>query len=429
MLKHFQSLREGGWKNLIKSFWLFFGYMLSQIGVQLINMVTGFLIIRAMSKDDYANFTIITTLAPVMLLLSDNGIGGGISAIGRKIWEDNEKTGRLVSTGFQLRRKFALGSFLLIGPLLSWMLVRNHTPAFTIALLLAITLTGVSFELTGTVLKMILQLRQQIKTLAKVGISSSLLRLCMIFSFVTFFHLNTVLASLAAASALILETTLYIRVVKPQIHWGAPPDPEYRSTIYSLVRKTAPLTIYYCVQGQISIWLISFFGSTHQVADIGATARFGIIFATLTSTYCTIVVPRFARNNGRRRLFTQFLQIVLSLLFMMTVSVAIARFFPQPFIFLLGSKYTNMSGILWLVMLSSGMNSLAGVIYGLNIAKGWIPPALLTIPVELATQIILLLSLNLSKTENVLIFSCLAAIPPAIITSVMLLRRINLEAD
>jgi O-antigen/teichoic acid export membrane protein len=429
MLKFFKSLWGDSWSKLIESFWLFFRYSLSQFGIQGINMVTGFLIIRALTKDDYANYTIINTLVPVMLMLSDNGIGTGIFSIGRHIWQDDEKMGRLVNTGLQLRRKFALVSFLLLGPILAWMLFHNHAPISTIVLLTVVTLTGISFQPTEAVMRAVLELRQHIKTIAKVGLIAALLRLCLVAGFAVFLHLNAFLATLAGTCAIILETSFFVRAVKPQIHWDASPDSEYRATIFSIVKKVAPLTIYFCVQGQISIWLISIFGSSHQVADIGATVRLGVIFTTLASSYSTIMVPRFARNNGRRRLFVQFLQIVISLMLMLLVLSAFAKLFPAPFIMLLGSKYSNMSGLIWLVIFSSGLHSLAGVIFGLNMSKGWIPPAILTIPVEIITQIVLLLSLNLSKTESVLIFSCLSTIPPTIINTVLLLRRISHEAE
>jgi O-antigen/teichoic acid export membrane protein len=190
-----------------------------------------------------------------------------------------------------------------------------------------------------------------------------------------------------------------------------------------------PLTVYFCVQGQISIWLISLFGSAHQVADIGAAGRLGVIFTTVASSFCAVTIPRFARNNGRRRLFIQVFQILTSLVLMLAAFVAFTSLFPGPFIMLLGAKYANMSGLIWLVVLSSGLNTLAGIIFGLNISKGWIPPAMLTIPIEIITQIVLLLTLNLSKTENVLLFSCLTAIPPIIVNTLILLRRIRLEAE
>jgi len=412
MLRFFKSLWGESRPKLIQSFGLFAGYFFSQVGTQVINMVAGFLIIRAMTKDDYANYTIINTLGPVMLMLSDNGIATGLSAIGR-----------------HLRRKFALVSFILIGPLLAWMLFRNHTPLSIILLLTAATVTGVSFQLTGAVMAVILQLRQQIKTLAKVSLASSFTRLCLVAGFVVVFHLDAFLATLAGTFSVMLETFFLVRAVKPQVLWDAPPDLEYRTTIYSLVKKTMPLTIYFCVQGQISIWLISIFGSAHQVADIGAAGRLGIIFTTLSASYGAIALPRFARNNGRRLLFVQFFQITGSMILLLLGFVAFTKLFPGPFVMLLGPQYTNMSGLIWLVVLSSGLNSLGGTVFGLNTSKGWIPPAILTIPVEITTQIVLLLTLNLSKTENVLIFSFLATIPPTLVNTAILLRRIRLEAE
>jgi O-antigen/teichoic acid export membrane protein len=429
MFKFINSLCVDAWPKLVQSFWLFIGYFLSQIGIQAINMVTGFLIIRAMTKDDYANYTIINTLGPVMLMLSDNGISTGMSAIGRHIWQDNEKTGRLVKTAMQLRRKFAFVSFILIGPLLAWMLFRYHASISTIALLTAVTVIGVSFQLTGAVMGMILGLRQQLKIMAKIGLASAILRLGLVAAFAVIFHINAFLAILAGTCAVALEAFFLIRTVKPQILWDAPPDPEYRTTIFSLVRKTMPLTVYFCVQGQISIWLISIFGSAHQVADIGAVGRLGVIFTTVTSAFCAIAIPRFARNNGRRRLLVQCLQILSAVALMLLAFVAFTWLFPSPFIMVLGSKYTNMSGLLWLVMLSAGLNAMAGIVFSLNMSKGWIPPAILTIPIEIVTQIVLLLTLNLSKTENVLIFSCLTAIPPTIVNFIILLRRIELETE
>jgi len=279
------------------------------------------------------------------------------------------------------------------------------------------------------VLKAILQLRQQIKVLAKLDIFAALFRLALIAAFATFFHLSALLAMVAGTCAIIAETYFFVRVVKPQVDWEAPTEPEYRATLFGLVKKTAPFTIYFCISGQLSIWLISFFGSVHQVADVGAAQRLGIIFAVLSSVYSAMMIPRFGRSNGRRLLYLRLLQIVTSFTILMLAIIALTKLWPDPFILLLGAKYTNMAGLLWLVMLGAGIYSLAGIVFNLNMVKGWVPPAIVTIPVEIVTQIVLILSMDLSKTENVLIFGCLAQIPPAIVNTVMLLRRIRLEPE
>jgi hypothetical protein len=229
--------------------------------------------------------------------------------------------------------------------------------------------------------------------------------------------------------AIIFETAYIARVVRPQVAWNAPVNPEYLPVVYAKVRQTMPLTIYYCIQSQISIWLISVFGSTHQVADIGSSVRLSVLYSTLMGSYATVMVPRFARNNGRRQLFLQAFQIVGSASAMLAAVVVLTWIFPQPFIFLLGAKYANMTGLIWLVVLSQGVYSLAGMVYGLSMSKGWIPPAYYTIPVEIATQIILLVTLDLSKTQNVLIFTTFGSIPPTLVVLWLLMRRLREEPE
>ena len=84
-------------------FWVFIGYFLSQVGVQILNLLTGFAIVRNLSKDEYAIYTIINTLGPVLLILSDNGIGNSIMALGRQFWQDADKWGSLDHLGLALR--------------------------------------------------------------------------------------------------------------------------------------------------------------------------------------------------------------------------------------------------------------------------------------------------------------------------------------
>jgi O-antigen/teichoic acid export membrane protein len=397
-------------------FWLLVNYFVSQVAIQAMMFISGIVVLRTLSKREYAIYTIVTTMGPVIAMLSDTGVVTGLSAIGRKIWQDNDEMGSLVQTGLKMRRAFGLISFVVISPILLWMLLHNGAQIGTSLILIGIVLAGTWFQLTGSMMKMVLQLRQQINVLKNVGLAATFLRFVLTLAFAYLLTFNAVLALIAATCAVGLETYLVRRSVKPQIHWEASPNPEYRAKVFSLVRRTAPLTIYFCLQSQVSVWLISIFGSAHQVADIGAVGRVGMIFMLLGTIYNTIFVPRFARNDGLGLLVRQYLQITLSYLVLTAAAVALVALFPWPFLWLLGPKYYGLANLLWLVVLSCGLGSFLGLICGLNSSKGWVPPAVISIPIEIVTQIVLLLTLDLSKTENVVIFSCLSVIPPIIFT-------------
>jgi O-antigen/teichoic acid export membrane protein len=429
MITVFTQFLQESWGKAKKDIALFAGFFASQVGVQMISLISGFMIIRILSKDQYFAYTIINTLGPVMLMLSDNGIGTGLSTIGRHSWEDNRVMGSLINTGLQLRRKFALFSFIVVGPVLVWMLYRRGVDPITISLLTIATVAGVSFQLSSAIMRMVLEWRQNLKSLGKVSFGVALVRLALVVFFCEVFQLSAFLATLAATCSFILETYFIARAVRCQVVWDAPPNPEYYPTIYSKVKQTLPLTVYFCFQSQISIWLISIFGSAHQTADIGSASRLNVIFATIVGSFGMIMIPRFARNNGRKLLYSQVGQILGAITTLLVLLSAFTWLFPQPFVWLLGEKYQNMTSLIWLVILSSGMYTVANVVYGLNMAKGWIPPAYLTIPVEVLTQITLLLIFDLSKTQSVLLFFLFGTIPPTLLNLWLLLRRLREEPE
>lgn len=425
--KHFLA---DTWQKIVRTFRMFFAYLMSQVGMQVMNFASGLLLIRAMAKDQYAAYTIMNTLVPVMLVLSDTGISSGVMAIGRHHFQDNEKMGRLVSTALQMRRKFALYSFAIIGPFLAWMLFRNSVDVWTIALLTIASLAGISSQLMSAVLKAVLGLRQQFPPLMRMGLASTLLRLALIAGLIFLFtEISAFTAILAGTCSIFLETFIALRATKPQIVWNAPPDPEYKKEIFSLVWRTLPFTIYYCIQGQLSIWLISIFGHGEQVADLGAATRLAIIFTTVCTTFAALLINKFAIANGRRRLLLQFFQIAAGLVVILTSVVMFSYIYPAPFVWLLGDKYINMSPLIWLVILCSGVGQISGVMFMLNTSKGWIPPAKFSIPLELSVQIALLCFLNLTTIHGVLIFSGLAAIPPLCFNSTILVMRILKEPE
>lgn len=427
------SYLHGSWQThrgkLVDWFWLLLGYFVSQVAIQAMNFLGGIIIIRSLSKDDYASYTIVNTMGPVMNMLSDNGITLGLFAVGRKIWQDNEKMGSLVRTGLSLRQLFGWGGLVITAPIMAWMLDRNHASWTTIALLIAVVLGGIWCQLTSGVIKVVVELRQQIAVLRNIGLASAALRFGLIIIFVSLLPINAWIATLAATCAAALETWLLLKSVRSQIHWQATENDEFRATIFSMVKKTAPLTIYFCLQSQISIWLISIFGKAHQVADIGALSRLGMIFTILASVYGTIAVPRFSRTKGRRQVFLRLWQIIGSYVFILAILTVLAKVFPMPLLFILGPQYINVADLVWLVILSAGLGSLGGLVWGLSTCRGWVVSALISIPLEILTQVLLLLSLDLSKSQNVLIFSSLSVLPPMLLTISFIIRSIRHEEE
>jgi hypothetical protein len=78
--------------------------------VQLLTAVAGLMIVRTLSKPEYALFAIANSMQVTGNLLADIGIGIGVRSIGGRVWNDPARFGQLLNTTLGLRRQFAVVS-------------------------------------------------------------------------------------------------------------------------------------------------------------------------------------------------------------------------------------------------------------------------------------------------------------------------------
>jgi len=383
------------------------------------------MVVRTLPKEDYAWFIIVNTFGPAMNLLSDNGITNSLSAIGGKFWQDDVRMGSLIKTAMILRKQMVVLSFVTITPLLIWMLFRNKASISTIALLLPMVLTGVFFQLNTGVFSVVLNLRQQVGRMQALVFASVLPRLALIALFAALAVLNAPLAIAASTVALAAQFWLLKRWVKPQIFWNAPFDEEFKKAMLAIVKRQAPLTIYYCVQGQIGIWLISIFGNVHRVAELGALGRIGMIFGVLVSTTSALILPRFARCQDAGRLRSRYVLILSGFTCIIILGSLFAKLLPNSLLWLLGAQYAEFGDLVWLAVLATGTASLAGLLYSLNVNKGWIPSAAIIVPVDIANQLVLCMAFDLSTVRGVLLIGVLTPIIPSLMNLFVGIKKLK----
>ena len=382
----------------------------AQLVIQVLGFASGILIVRHLSKPEYAWFTIANTLVATMSMLADSGVSGALSAIGGEVWQDNARFGSLIRTALTLRRKMAVVSITVVAPIFIWMLVKNKAPAATIAVLLPAALAGFLLQLTAAVLGVVISLRQEIRRMQLLGLAAALLRLALLAPACLIF-LDSRVAVIVGTIAVALQVWLLRGWVRRSVQWNAPESPDYRRRILAIVKKQAPLTIFHCVQGQIIVLLISIFGSEERVAEIGALGRFAILFTLISSVVNGIVVPRFARCQDRRVLRRRYWQIATGFALLAGAFVVLSAVFPRPLLWVIGAKYANLESVVWLMMLNAALGAMFGCLVTLTYCKGWILPAGISIPMEIATQLILILTFDMKTVRGVLLVGAIGSLP------------------
>ena len=178
------------------------------------------------------------------------------------------------------------------------------------------------------------------------------------------------------------------------------------------IRQQAASAIFFCLQGQITVFLITIFGRhVHSVAEVGALGRLAMIYTVMANLIINIFAPAFARCQERRRLKWIYVGIVGAVAGFSFLVLGGAALFPGQFLFVLGSKYEHLEYELLLMIGGAALNMLASSIWYLNASRAWITGAWLYIPLTIATQLLLIPFVDFSTVAGVLTFNLLSALP------------------
>ena len=379
----------------------------AQIIVQAVGFISGILIIRLLPVQEYAYYTLANTMLGTMSVLADGGISGGVMAQGGKVWQDKEKLGVVLATGLDLRKKFAIGSLLISTPILFYLLIYNNASWITSVLITASLIPAFYAALSDSLLEIIPKLHQSILPLQKNQVSVGLGRL-VLSALGMFLFPWAFIAVLASGLPRIWGNFQLRKIGYSFADKKQKPDSVVRTKILSIVKRQMPESIYYCLSGQINIWLISIFGTTTALASLGALGRFGIITGFLLVMFSTLIVPRFARlSNHKEQLRNKILYVMLLLLASCALIILFAYFFSNQFLWILGKNYYGLNRAFLLVIIGNCLSLFQGVFFSINYAKGWIISPLLYILISISATVLSLVFIDISTLEGVIFFNIL----------------------
>ncbi|CAM4121555.1 Membrane protein involved in the export of O-antigen and teichoic acid [Pedobacter westerhofensis] len=377
----------------------------AQMLVQGIALISGIFIIRLLPTDEYALYTLANTMLGTISLLADGGISTGTLATGGKVWQDPVALGKVVVTGMEMRKKFAIASLAISLPILFYLLI-SHGATWMSSTLIAVSLIPAFYAaLSDNLLEIPLKLNQDITPLQKNQVAANIARILMLVASL-FFLPFTFIAILANGLPRIWANIKLRKVGERFADYSQGSDPEVKREILKMVKRTMPSAIYFCVSSQITIWLISIYGNTASIAKIGALGRLAVVLTIFTTLFSTLVVPRFARlSDDPKVLLSRFIQIVLLLFGMSALICGFVYLFPSQVLYILGKNYGDLHEEILLITISGCIGMVGGITYSLSVARGWILPPAVHISVSILAQALLIYFMDLSDTTNVLMFS------------------------
>lgn len=384
-----------------------------QVIIKLMGMGVSILLVRIMAKEDYAFFTIAISILHTIVMLSDSGIGSGVMAIGGRHWENKSRMGQLVNSALALRnRQFYMAAIFAI-PLMVWLLIKNEASIYIVSTLVFAVVVGSLFEIRTVVYTAILRLNNQFDSVQRIDIINTIVRLSIILILALLF-LDAFVAVMVFSVAYGVNYFVSKNWVAKYIEEIDTEDKEDKQEINTIIKHQLPNAVYYSITGQIAVFLISIFGSTEAVADVGVLTRLAIMFSIINVTLATVVMPKFSKSNIPAEIKKGFMLLVGLLLLIAVVMISLSYFFPDFFLFIFGKKYSHLTTeLVWLVG-GAMMSLVTGVIFKINASRGWVIKWWLFIPVGLITQIVCLFFLDISTVIGVIQYNIILNIPALI---------------
>lgn len=397
-------------------------FALVQAVVQIVGFFSGILLIRHLDQREYAYFTIANTMQGTLNVLADIGISIGLVSIGGRVWQDGRRFGQLINTALGLRRKLGALAVVVVAPILCYLLVKNGASVNYTALLVLAILVGLAFQLTIGVLSVVPRLRADIGRIQTIDLAGAIARFLVLVALIYLF-LNSAVALAVGSAALLLQYAMLRAYAGRVIDLSAPENAGDRAAMLGFIRSQAANAVFFCLQGQITVFLISLFGrQVNSIAEVGALGRLAMVFAVLSNLLANVFAPAFARCQEHARLRFQYAAVVGAVTAFSLVIIGAAYFFPGVFLFVLGGKYAHLDRELLLMVGGAVISAIASTLWSLNAAKAWIAGSWLYIPLTLGTQLALIPFTDFGSVPGVLIFNLISVIPSLLLNVVLSYR-------
>lgn len=395
-----------GWAKILSV------YGSGQIIIQALALVGGLLIVRLLNTRDYALYTLANSLLATMTVLSDGGISMAVNSQAGPVWQDPKKLGLVISTGLALRRRFAIASVLIATPVLVYLLINHGALYWEIILLLAGVFLLFGLALSGGILEIPLKLHQAVVPLSKLGVAQGCIRLGGVaVGLWVWPHAAVAILGTGFAQA---WGNWRLRKISGSLSENTnSQNAEARANILRIVRRSMPNSIYYCVSSQVSVYLVSIFGTTEALAQVGALGRISQILSVSSIILCGIFVPRYARLKIDSGLLTGRFILISCLGILIGFAIATGVYsFPELTLSILGKHYQNLRVEVVLMAVSGLMSMFGLIVYSLGAVRGWIVSPWIYIPLSIICQALPIPFLNLGTVSGVLWLGIIGGIGP-----------------
>jgi len=383
---------------------------LTSQGIALAARLTyGFLCVRLLPVTEYAKFAVVFGFLGFLSVLMDFFSGTLLPLVGERI---NDR--QLIADYVASLRQLAHRVYLLAAPaaiVVYPLVVRKQQWSWRVIAAMVLLLLVASWfgRMGGTYGSALIALRNrrawyQAQLISGVG---SLAALGVVWAVHALNAFSAILISVAAIAFLSLH---YCFRARETLGVRGHPSVEKRRAIIHLALPVAPNVIFYALQGQLSLFLITFFGHSAAVASVGALSRLAQIFMLFGQMAPLLIEPYFAKLP-QSRVKRNYLGMLAAQGTLCICATSLARYFPQIFLWILGPKYGALRQEVVLMIAGSSIAYLSAVLFMIHTARRFVYwwNSVLVIIFTVTAQALFIIKTDLSTVRGVLVLNLVTA--------------------
>ena len=360
-----------------------------EIIIKIIGLTGGFMIIRLLPVEEYAYYTIGNSIIGSLAIIGDAGIRPAVMALGGQVFRVKSKMGEIMATALKLRKKFGVYAYLTVMPICFGLLLKNGASNIA-AILVCLSILPVFYaDLSSKLYNVNLLLHGNHSEVQNITLKGSVVRILLQFIGLFLFPFAGV-AILANGLATIVSNILLQKKQRFYYPTDSNESDLVKKEIVKTVNKQLPNSIYFSVSGNIKTWLVSIFGTSTNIAQIGALGRIQMGLTVLNNLFSKIVVPWFVSLPPKKNtLFKYFFLIEIIMILFVLGLYFFLIYFSNQILWVLGDAYSGLNKEFKYLAVTICIGLVTTILHSLNINRAYVLNPKILIP----SQLLILLSL------------------------------------
>ncbi len=346
-------------------------FLLNQGGIQLLSLCTGLLVLRWMSVESYAQYSVAFGFQGSVGMLIDLGFTGTIiSLVGARIHEP-AVIGKYIRSALHFRtRGFLLG--LPVGLAAFWWITgRQHWPwGLRLGLFCSVMFT-LYFQGWSSCYAGPLIMHQRFGPYYRTQFAGGVFRLAAtaLLHFVSL--LTAATGAWVNALVMALSGNLYRRYSRDLVQEPDRPDPAANREVIRLAAPTIPPVIFTAFEGQVMLFLVTYFGKSHNIAEVAALGRLTQILLVIQAFNELVIHPYIARLP-RAKVLGRYCLFAAGGVAMTLGLWAVSLLCPQLLLLVVGPKYAHLRRELPWSVAGWALYYLSGLLWAMHSGRKWV---------------------------------------------------------